>query len=573
MFSRRWLDGVLVVVVAAAATLPWLDKAYHIDDVLYLMVAEQIRHDPLRPYGDKDRTYILWDSEDGNPGSLFHTDYNPPLWKYVLAAAIEILGDQEWKLHLVSALAVFLAAWPIYLLARRWTSRPVWCVAMILWSPFFLPGQNLMIEPFLLCLASWSTYWLARSWENGNAMASLAAGVLAGAAVITKYTAGVLLGVYGLGGLIFGKPRSLLALASAGGVMGLWMAHNAMIYGQQHLGDHGVTFHASEWPVRALTVLRIIGAVSIFWPMLLHRLWMQGAAGRWALALVMAGSVLCGCLDLQQAHATFRGWGIQTRLGLRWHFVVFTSLGAATVLSLAVGSILDMARDPRKWASERTERFLEVWIGAMLMFNVTSVPFNAVRHLLLAFVPMTWLAARRYPADRRMAPGLCLIASTALGVSLALADYEFAALHRTLASTTLRRDVESKASAGNHLWYTGNWGWVYYASRQGALPYFEHPEVWGLPPIRRGDRIYHPKATNWRGFRPFGNRLLEAEPIEFESNFPVRTITFPAHYYGITSSALPWVVPIFSEPDQAGTPRFQSVPLERVSIYDVLEAR
>jgi 4-amino-4-deoxy-L-arabinose transferase-like glycosyltransferase len=559
----------VVLAIAAAATLPWLDKAFHIDDVLYLMVAEQIRSDPMLPYGDKDRAMVLWDSEDGNPGSLFHTDYNPPLWKYLLAGAIEVLGKEEWKLHLVSTAAVVLAAWPLYLIGRRWTSRPLWCVAMILWSPFFLPGQNVMIEPFLLCLTTWATYFMIRSWEDWGGSGSALAGVFAGAAIVTKYTAGVLSGVFLVGCLLFRRPRSLFFLASASAVVGLWMVHNESVYGQQHLGDHGIAFKPGEWPVRVLTVLRIIGAVSIFWPMLLHRVWMIGVMGRWTAVVVVLASGLCGWLDVLQAQATFRGWGVETRDGLWWHYFVFTSLGAATVLALVAGSVLQLLQKPEEWALARTERFLEIWIAAILVFNVTSVPFNAVRHLLLAFVPMTWLAARAYPSERRVLPALCLVVSTTLGVGLALADYEFADAHRVLARTSLRQDVAARTATNNRVWYTGNWGWVYYASGEGAVPYFQSPENWGLGPVRKGDRVYHPQMMNWRDFNAYGKSMQERKPTPIESKLPIRSVTFPAHYYGVLSFSLPWVVPIVADRTEDGSLRYRLLPIDTVSIYDV----
>lgn len=568
-----WIDGLCILAIVASATLPWLNKAFHIDDVLYLRVAEQIRKDPLLPYGDKDRALVLWDSEDGNPGSLFHTDYNPPLWKYVLAGAIEAFGKEEWKLHLVASGCVFLAAWPLYLIGRRWTTRPIWCVAMILWSPFFLPGQNIMIEPLLLCLVSWSAYLMIRSWEDWQGKGSPLGGLLAGAAVVAKYTAGVFSCILFVGCLLFRRPRSLFFLPAAAAVVAFWMVHNESIYGQQHLGDHGIAFKPQEWPVRVLTVMRIIGAVSIFWPMLLRNLWIGGSNGPMAAGIVMVVSLCCGFLDVQQAQATFRGWGVETRDGLWWHFFLFTSLGAATVLSLAANSLMDYWRDPNKWFHARRDRFLELWIAAMLVFNVTSVPFNAVRHLLLAFLPMTWLVARSYPTRHKVLPATCLVVSTTLGVLLALSDYEFANAHRELARTSLRRDVEARSGTDNHVWYTGNWGWVYYANQEGAQPYFESTELWGLPAVRVGDRIYHPAMMNWRDFHPYGKLVQESKPIQIESNLPIRTITFPSHYYGILSFSLPWVVPIVADRTEDGSLEFRLLPIDTVSIYDVISNR
>lgn len=561
---RRWTDHVVVLLLAGVATVPWLEKAFHIDDVLYLMVADQILKTPSMPYGDIVETRVLWDAEDGQPASLFKTDFNPPLWKYVLAAAIDAFGHVEWKLHLVSAGTVFLAAWGIYFVSRRWTERPLWCVAMVLLGPFFLPAQNLMIEPPLLCLTSWATYFMARSWERDRTGPAFLAGTLVGMAVLTKYTSGLFLGVFVFGCVLHRRPKSLVFLVPATALLGLWLLHNDLVYGKQHITSHGVVFKPAEWPVRILIVLRILGSVSLFWPIWAVSLWRRGVSGRIALVAIGIASLSIGWLDLLQAQGTFRGWGISARTGIQIHFVAFTSLGALTLLAFAADTLCSAIDDPRKWRTDKVDRFLDIWILLLIAFNITSVPFNAVRHLLFLFLAMTWRSARVIPTDSRSLPVLCLVPSIVVAMALSIADYEFANRHRDFARTTLRRDVQTHRT----VWYTGNWGWVWYALEQGALPYLETPQRFGLGRVEPGDRIYHPEGVNWRSFHPYSNRLKAAPVIEIGSDFPVRTIVFGAHYYGVLSHTLPWVVPVLECPENSG--RFELVPLDRVRIFDVL---
>src|SRR5271156_6974664 len=42
---------VLLVVLTLACLLPFIDKAFHIDDTLFVMAAKQIAKHPLNPYG------------------------------------------------------------------------------------------------------------------------------------------------------------------------------------------------------------------------------------------------------------------------------------------------------------------------------------------------------------------------------------------------------------------------------------------------------------------------------------------------------------------------------------------
>ena len=57
----RWRDWAVVLVAALATSLPYIDKPFHIDDVLYLRVADQILRTPLDPY----QGVVLWDAKDG----------------------------------------------------------------------------------------------------------------------------------------------------------------------------------------------------------------------------------------------------------------------------------------------------------------------------------------------------------------------------------------------------------------------------------------------------------------------------------------------------------------------------
>ena len=68
----------MVALLAAAVTLPFLDKAFHIDDVFFHHVTLNILADPLDPYAGE----IDWWHQ---PMSLFRSDSNPPLLNYYLA--------------------------------------------------------------------------------------------------------------------------------------------------------------------------------------------------------------------------------------------------------------------------------------------------------------------------------------------------------------------------------------------------------------------------------------------------------------------------------------------------------
>lgn len=563
---------ISLIAIVLAATLPFINKAFHIDDVLYLRVAEQILRTPWDPYGRTVDEYILWDAKDGQPATLFDTDFNPPLWKYVLAAAIATLGREEWKLHLVSMAFVAMSAWGLYLLSHRLTGRPIWCVVMIILSPFFLPGQNLMLEVPVLAFISWGSYFQWRSWDKGTAFDSLIAGLLIGLAILTKYTIGLFLPLFVLGSVLAMIQRkenaswkSFLFLIPSVALLGIWCAHNLYFYGQMHLTSHGVGFKPEEWPARALVVFRIVGAVSLLGPVWWVSLWKRGASARIGLFVIFALSIGLGMIDLEVMKSIYSKQGKSLAPILQGHALVFTFLGGATVLSVGWSSCLSLLKDRQNWWRSFDDRQLELWMIALFAFNVCSVPFNAVRHLLVFFLAMTWLTGR--VADRgsmKILPIVLAVGSILLAYTLAAGDYAYAEMNRQIPETRIRAD----RLHASQVWYSGTWGFKYYAEREGAKPYFPGIERYNMGRPIAGDRVYLPKLQNWA---PVMETIPSAQVIDIiappHHNLAM-TISRGASYYGTTLHLLPWVTPIVVDFPE-GSPRVSWMPIDLILVYEL----
>jgi 4-amino-4-deoxy-L-arabinose transferase-like glycosyltransferase len=545
------------VIIALLASVPFLNKAFHIDDVLYLAVAEQILETPFDPYGMTRGKTILWDAIDGKPDTLFQIDFNPPLWKYILAGGIAVMGREEWKLHLLSSIAVVAGSLGIYLASCCFTRRPTWCVAMIILSPFFLPGINLMLEAPLLAFLSWGIYFQWRSWDRESVMDALLAGLLVGLAILTKYTAVLFVPFFLLGSLMKRRPLSLLALLPPILLLGLWCLHNQWMYGRLHVSSHGIVFRPDLWMGRFYSVLRIIGSVSIFFPIacwaLMRRGWM------YLLLLGVLASISLGIAwsDWNQA----LDWYLQRKRtmppGLAPFFMLFTSLGAFTLLTFSTDRLLST----RQFSLSADEHQWELWIVVLVLFNIVSVPFNAVRHLLILFMALTWLSARL--ADRlqlRTLPTVVVLLSTSLSYLLAAGDYEYANGYRQFAQTEIRG---AKHQVGK-IWITGTWGYKYYAEREGAVSYY--PGILNTVEGRPipGDIIYHSQLLNWA---PIMMTVEGAQPSSVSflpARLPCRLVMPGINYYGVGTELLPWGAITHFASDGFDVP-----PLDAIVTYEI----
>jgi hypothetical protein len=161
-----------------------------------------------------------------------------------------------------------------------------------------------------------------------------------------------------------------------------------------------------------------------------------------------------------------------------------------------------------------------------------------------------------------------------IGVGLAAADFQFAESASDIAKNEVRGLVSDRATLGRTVWFSGNWGFVHYAQRAGALPWIKHPEELGMPPIQVGDYIVQPMIMSWTNLDnalPKGMKrqwVKHWQPMAATDGTPtrtlgqlLRTISPGVNYYSIRGNALPWevlVTPV--DPIDRGTGALFAVP-------------
>ena len=171
----------LVVVLVGALLLPFVNRAFHIDDPLFLWAAKQIQTHPADPYGFRVNWY-------GADMAMFDVTKNPPLASYYLALVASIAGWSERALHLALMLPALSVVAGMFLLARRWCMNPALAVLAGLLTPVFLVSAvTVMCDVLMLAFFVWAVY----AWTTGLAARSHAwmalAGALMAAAALTKY--------------------------------------------------------------------------------------------------------------------------------------------------------------------------------------------------------------------------------------------------------------------------------------------------------------------------------------------------------------------------------------------------
>src|ERR1051325_4066478 len=172
---------LLLAIATALALLPFVNKAFTMDDPLFVRSAQWISGHAFDPYGFAINWY-------GRTQPMREVMQNPPLTSYALAVAAAIGGWNEAPLHVVFALFAFRAVVGTWSLARGMTDHPLLAALLTLSMPFFLvSATNVMSDvPMLACFVWALALWRRGLDENRDALLWLAA-LAAAAAGMFKY--------------------------------------------------------------------------------------------------------------------------------------------------------------------------------------------------------------------------------------------------------------------------------------------------------------------------------------------------------------------------------------------------
>src|SRR5207248_11436863 len=124
-------DAFFAVIAVIAALAPFLNKAFHIDDPLFLWIAQQVSQHPADPYGFSVNWY-------GSAMPMFSVMQNPPLNAYYMALAASFFGWSELAMHGAFLFPAVVAVLGTFFLAQRLSDSPLLGALLMLFTPIFL---------------------------------------------------------------------------------------------------------------------------------------------------------------------------------------------------------------------------------------------------------------------------------------------------------------------------------------------------------------------------------------------------------------------------------------------------
>src|SRR5437868_11424401 len=171
-----------LLVLTMACLAPFLNKAFHIDDTLFLRAAEQIQKHPLNFYGFSMNWF-------GTTKPMVENFDNPPLACYYIALVAAIGGWSETVLHLAFMLPALAVVWGVFLLAKRYCKRPAIAVLLTVLTPvFIISGTTIMCDMMLLAFWVWAILLFEKGLDQNKTIWFLGSGMFVGLAFWTKFT-------------------------------------------------------------------------------------------------------------------------------------------------------------------------------------------------------------------------------------------------------------------------------------------------------------------------------------------------------------------------------------------------
>jgi len=536
---------IFLALLVSMLLLPFVDKAFNIDDPLFIWMAQHIQTNPGNPYGFAVNWY-------GTDMLMSAINKNPPLVSYYIAAAASVLGWSEPALHLAFLLPALAVAIGMYLIARRFCEHPLLAALAGLLTPvFFMTGLTVMSDMLMLAFWVFAVYFWIQGIETGKPRALALAALLIGAAALTKYFAISLIPLLGTYSIV--KQRrvggSLLYLLAPVALLAWYQWTTHQLYGRGLLLD-AAAYATDTRPIynKGAILKLYIGLVftggciasALFFA---RQLWSSTALALGALAAMLSAVAIASFSTMAAGPGTVPAhWLLALQLAI-W------GTAGATLLVLAA---LDLHRQ-----RDADSMFLFLWmIGTFVFAGFINWTTNG-RSILPMIVPAGILIARRL--ERRAAstrPGklpatiIPFVATAALSLAVTWADFRFAETGRTGA----RMIQEKYAAIAGSAWFQGHWGFQYYMQQRGAKAL----DVRNLH-FARGDILAVPTTnTNIYAMAP-GSTTLEAVEVPVCSWLATMNSGAGAGFYADVFGPLPFA--------------FGSIPAERFKIFSASPAR
>ena len=502
------------------ALVPFLNKAYDIDDPLFLWMAQQIIRHPLDPYGGT----VHWASL-AQP--MWVAMQNPPLCSYYIAAVGSVAGFGEVAMHIAFLFPAVAAVLGTFMVAKRFCGSPVTASLLTLFTPVFLiSASHVMCDVMLLAFWVWAIHFWTAGLEREKWHLFLVSALLVSGATLTKYF-GISLVPLLLAYTLLHERRfrphlayltiPLLVMLAfeliAKEKYGHALFSGAMLY----LRDVAVEVRIPI-QVKLLTGCSFLGgcmAATMFMASIRSPKAIFGAIG----LLIVVGLLFWTCVPMAVATGT-------NGMGVHLQGCLFATIGIA-ILALALWDF--------RINRDADSLLLLLWLVGTFAF-AAFLNWSITARTVLPMAPaVSILLLRHWDRVRGSRPGSLtklgwIGAAAVISLVVAAADYSEADAARAGAHYFQKRYGRKHT----RVWFQSHWGFQFYMQKWKAKPLIQNA------PIRHGDVMIIP--SNNADYLTVAQPAVPVEEI-IRPTMPLVATFAPgtgAGFYSSVRGPVPW---------------------------------
>lgn len=519
---------LVIVLFVLALTLPFSNKAYHVDDVAFIYVADQIAKDSLRPY-----SFVLeW---GGHSGELATHLLDTPLVSYYIALVSWLFGRSEMVLHISFVLFSLTAGISFYFIAKKFINWPLAASLVMAAAPTFLvSSHNLMLDVPMISLFLLSIALFVYGVNKSSHKLLLLGSMVAGLAYLAKPNAIFLIPLMAFYCFIKKKPIYISYQLIPVMVIILFAFHNYYFEDRVLIKEYAPFLYGKKESSISVAAayffsnLSYIGGGTIFtlflfYPFVLRR----KNLAMFSLSLLFAGISSYFLYRLSLGFVS--GQYTYFQIFLFFAFVSGSSFFILINLSenygnfkSAVSGILSM----KKAQYDANRLFIFAWFLVMLLLN-SGISGGAARYntlflppLILSYFSILGKHKGKFGINKKKI-ALILAFTAITGILAAYADYEYANLYRDFAG----KFPQQYKNKDNTIFFTGGSGFQYYMAEKGYKLLYQNDSS-----PKKGDYVIKARLPSPRAISSeLMQRLDFVKTIGYDAGIPVRTQNPAAH--------------------------------------------
>jgi 4-amino-4-deoxy-L-arabinose transferase-like glycosyltransferase len=552
-------------------SLFFINKAYHIDDPFTITISKAIGEHFIRVPRIYQGNFIFM-------GEVYH---NPLFLGYYYALIIKLFQDKEVWLHLFHLPFSLLVIISMYILSRRFIGKGIFTTLLLVITPVFIVmSQNIMLDIPLLAFFLGALAAFIYGVDKDNPRLLLLSAILAGLAILTKYSGLLVILVMFIYALIASKKRYTLFLLIPISMFLLWCLHNLMFYNTIFFLDSllrkSLSFNFETIAIRTFAVLSFLSGTSICAIFLIPCL-----LGKRINRLLFFLSLPVGL-----APFLVKGFSVGFNIysGKRFYFAGYSNIEKGILALFFISSFFIILIIFKKGVSfflkktlNKDDLFLFLWFALLLIFTIT-IQFIAARFVLLLFPPMFLLIAKELGISkdtfflglRKKFVTLLILITIIVSVVLAIGDYQLAGTYRDFVATLKKKLPVNKdiyfcpASFDTNLCY----GYAYYLrkyypqamnARMEASLNKNGDFIYIVPAGSFLSPVFYESCTDYFQGLVYKKKLIES--FSYKSNVFLHNRKFHAGFYSHDWGLLPFYI------------SFQKSPLETFEVYQIIADR